>query len=206
VSETRPLSPGAVIGILGGGQLGRMLALAAARLGLKAHIYSPDPQSCAFDVVRRFTLAEYGDEAALDEFAREVDIITYEFENVPADAAMFLASRRPVIPDPSVLATTQDRVIEKDFIAGLGIATAPFLRVDSAAELSRVVETIGRPAVLKTRRFGYDGKGQFTIRDGTDFEAAWRGIGGRPAILESFVDFEREISVVAARERGGRVE
>src|SRR5437588_6902423 len=150
VSEARPLSPGAVVGILGGGQLGRMLAMAAARLGLKTHIYSPDPQSCAFEVVRRHTLAEYGDEAALDRFAQEVDVVTYEFENVPADAAMFLASRRSVIPDPSVLATTQDRLIEKDFIAGLGIATAPYLRVDSPAELFRAIEKIGRPAVLKT--------------------------------------------------------
>ena len=206
MSEAGPLSPGAVVGILGGGQLGRMLAMAAARFGLKAHIYSPDPQSCAFEVVRRHTLADYGDEAALDGFAREVDIITYEFENVPADAAMFLASRRPVLPDPSVLATTQDRLIEKEFIADIGIATAPFLSVDSPAELSRAMEKIGRPAVLKTRRFGYDGKGQITIRNGTDLAAAWRAIGGRPAILESFVDFEREISVVAARERGGRVE
>jgi 5-(carboxyamino)imidazole ribonucleotide synthase len=206
VSEARPLSPGAVVGILGGGQLGRMLAMAAARLGLKTHIYSPDPESCAFDVARRHTQAEYGDEAALDGFAGEVDVVTYEFENVPAGAAMFLASRRPVVPDPSVLATTQDRLAEKDFIAGLGIATAPYLRVDSPAELSRAIEKIGLPAVLKTRRFGYDGKGQFTIRDGVESEAAWRGIGGRSAILESFVDFEREISVMAARERGGRVE
>src|SRR5436853_3216035 len=183
-----------------------MLAMAAARLGLETHIYSPDPQSCAFDVVRRTTLADYGDEAALDAFAREVDVVTYEFENVPADAAMFLASRRPVVPDPAVLATTQDRLVEKDFISGLGIATAPYLQIDSSADLSRAIEKIGRPAVLKTRRFGYDGKGQITIRNGTALEAAWRAIGGRPAILESFVDFEREISVVAARERGGRVE
>jgi 5-(carboxyamino)imidazole ribonucleotide synthase len=203
---TRRLAPGAVVGILGGGQLGRMLAMAAARLGLEAHIYSPDPQSCAFDVVRRSTLADYGDEAALDGFAREVDVVTYEFENVPADAAMFLASRRPVLPDPTVLATTQDRLVEKDFIAELGIATAPYLRVDSPAELARATEKLGLPAVLKTRRFGYDGKGQITIKADADLQAAWRGIGGRPAILESFVDFEREISVVAARERGGRVE
>jgi 5-(carboxyamino)imidazole ribonucleotide synthase len=206
VTEARPLVPGAVIGILGGGQLGRMLAMAAARLGFETHIFSPDPQSCALDVVRRSTLADYGDEAALDGFARQVDLITYEFENVPADAATYLASRRPVVPDPAVLATTQDRLVEKDFIAALGIATAPYTRADSPAELARAIEKIGRPAVLKTRRFGYDGKGQFTIRAGGDLEAAWRGIGGRPAILESFVDFEREISVVAARERGGRVE
>ncbi len=206
MSEARPLPPGAVVGILGGGQLGRMLAMAAARLGLKTHIYSPDPESCAFDVARRLTLADYGDEAALDRFAREVDVVTYEFENVPADAAIFLASRRPVIPDPSVLATTQDRLVEKDFVAALGIATAPYLKVDSPAELAGAIEKVGRPAVLKTRRFGYDGKGQAAIRAGSDLEASWREIGARPAVLESFVDFEREISVVVARERGGRAE
>src|SRR5260370_38500452 len=140
-----------------------MLAMAAGRLGLKAHLAAPAPQAGALEVVRRHPLADYGDEAALDGFAREVDVITYEFENVPADAAMFLASRRPVMPDPSVLATTQDRLIEKDFIAGLGVATAPFVRVDSPAELSRAIETIRRPAVLKTRPFGYDGKGPVTI-------------------------------------------
>src|SRR5262249_21731060 len=192
VSEARPLSPGAVVGILGGGQLGRMLAMAAARLGLKTHIYSPDPESCAFEVARRHTHADYGDEAALDNFAREVNVVTYEFENVPANAAMFLASRRPVVPDPSVLATTQDRFVEKDFIAGLGIATAPYLPVDSPAALSRAIEKIGRPAVLKTRRFGYDGKGQFTIRDGVEPEAAWRGIGGRAGHPPRLRGVERE--------------
>jgi 5-(carboxyamino)imidazole ribonucleotide synthase len=206
VTETRPLSPGAVIGILGGGQLGRMLAVAAARLGLKTHVYSPDPQSCAFQVVERHTVAEYGDEAALDRFAQEVDVITYEFENVPAATATFLAARCPVLPDPAVLATTQDRLAEKEFVTGLGIATAPFARVDSEPELDRAIAKIGRPAVLKTRRFGYDGKGQATIRNAADISTAWRRIGGRPAILEAFVDFEREVSVVAARERSGRIE
>jgi len=200
------LSPGATIGILGGGQLGRMLAMAAASLGLRCHVYSPDPQSPAFDVVRRMTLAEYGDEGALDRFAHEVDVVTYEFENVPAETATFLASRRPVLPGPSVLATTQDRLTEKTFVADLGIATAPFARVDAATDLSAALAQIGRPAVLKSRRFGYDGKGQATIRDGTDLLAAWRDIGGRPGIVETFVDFEREISVVAARDHAGRVE
>jgi len=206
MSEAEPLSPGAVVGILGGGQLGRMLAMAAARLGLKTHVYSPDPQSCAFQVVQRHTVAEYGDEAPLDRFAQEVDVITYEFENVPADAATFLAARRPVLPDPAVLASTQDRLVEKEFVAGLGIATAPFARVDSEAELARAIDEIGRPAVLKTRRFGYDGKGQATIREGTALDSAWRRIGGRSAILEAFIDFEHEVSVVVARERSGRVE
>jgi 5-(carboxyamino)imidazole ribonucleotide synthase len=200
------LAPGATIGILGGGQLGRMLAMAAGRLGFRCHIYSPDPQSPAFEVVRRGTLAEYGDEGALDQFAREVDVITYEFENVPAETATFLSSRRPVLPDPEVLATTQDRLIEKNFVTALGISTAPFASVDSARDLAAAVTEIGRPAVLKTRRFGYDGKGQATIREATDLAAAWREIGGRSAILETYVPFAKEISVVAARDRQGRVE
>src|SRR5262249_34536612 len=160
---TARLAPRAVVGILGGGQLRRMLAMAAAPPGPRAHIYTPDPQSCAFDVVRRSTLADYGDEAALDGFAREVDVVTYEFENVPADAAMFLASRRPVLPDPTVLATTQDRLVEKDSIAELGIATAPYLRVGSPAELARAPQKPGLPARLKTRRLRPYRKGQNTI-------------------------------------------
>lgn len=200
------LSPDATIGILGGGQLGRMLALAAARLGFKCHVLCPEPLSPAFDVVRRVTEADYNDHAALDRFASDVDVITYEFENVPADTAVFLAARRPVLPDPQVLATTQDRFAEKTFVAGLGIPTAPFAAVDSPAELARALDAIGRPAVLKTRRFGYDGKGQATIRNGADLETLWREIGGQPAILEAFVPFEREISVVAARNAAGHIE
>jgi 5-(carboxyamino)imidazole ribonucleotide synthase len=201
----RPLAPGAVIGILGGGQLGRMLALAAARLGLRTHIYSPDPQSCAFDVVRRITVADYGDSAALDRFARDVDRVTYEFENIPADTAAFLSSRCPVLPPPKVLAATQDRLAEKDFVSGLGIATPPYVPVDSPWGLAEALTKLGAPAVLKTRRFGYDGKGQAMVRAPSDVNEAWNAIGARPAILESFVDFEREISVVAARGHGGDV-
>ena len=200
------LSPDATIGILGGGQLGRMLALAAARLGFKCHVLCPEPLSPAFDVVRRVTEADYNDHAALDRFASDVDVITYEFENVPADTAVFLSARRPVLPDPRILATTQDRLAEKNFVTALGIPTAPFAAVDSPAELSRALGEIGRPAVLKTRRFGYDGKGQVTIRNGADLETLWRDIGAQPSILEAFVPFEREISVVAARGRDGRIE
>jgi 5-(carboxyamino)imidazole ribonucleotide synthase len=200
------LPPGATIGILGGGQLGRMLAMAAARIGLKSHVYSPDPQSPAFDVVRRATIAEYGDESALDRFAHEVDVVTYEFENVPAETATFLASRRPVLPGPEALATAQDRWTEKRFLADLGIPTAPFAPVERRDQIPEALERIGRPAVLKSRRFGYDGKGQATIREGAGFDHAWSAIGGRAAILETFVDFEREISVIAARDRTGRVE
>jgi 5-(carboxyamino)imidazole ribonucleotide synthase len=200
------LGPDATIGILGGGQLGRMLALAAADLGLKCHVLSPDPQSPAFDVVRRATIADYTDTEALDRFAADVDVITYEFENIPAETALFLSSRKPVLPDPAVLATTQDRLIEKNFIVEKGIGTARFAAVDSRGGLDAALTTIGRPAVLKTRRFGYDGKGQATIRAGADLDEVWASVGGQPSILEAFVPFEREVSVVAARSRDGHVE
>jgi 5-(carboxyamino)imidazole ribonucleotide synthase len=207
VSTVAPvLEPGATIGILGSGQLGRMLALAAARLGFKCHIFAPNPDSPAFDVVHRVTCADYADTQALDRFAADVDVVTYEFENVPAEAATFLAARIPVLPDPAVLATTQDRLIEKNFVAALGIDTATYAAVDGPEELPAALERIGRPAVLKTRRFGYDGKGQTTIRNGTTPEAAWREVGGQPCILEAFVPFAREVSVIAARARDGAVE
>jgi len=200
------LETGATIGILGSGQLGRMLALAAARLGFKCHILAPDPDSPAFDVVRRVTCADYADTEALARFASEVDVVTYEFENVPAEAAMFLAARVPVLPDPSVLATTQDRLAEKNFVAALGIGTAPHAAIAAPAELTAALDRIGRPAVLKTRRFGYDGKGQATINGGTSLEAAWREVGGQPCILEAFVPFAREVSIIAARGTNGTVE
>ena len=204
-SSGAALGSDGTIGILGGGQLGRMLALAAARLGLKCHVYSPDPQSPAFEVVRRATHGDYRDESALDSFAGDVDVVTYEFENVPAETARFLAARRPVLPDPAVLATTQDRLLEKNFIAGLQIATAPYRRIDGPADLAPALEAIGRPGVLKTRRFGYDGKGQVLIRNGDDPDGAWNAVGGAASILEAFVPFEPEISVVAARGRDGRI-
>ena len=199
------LRPDATIGILGGGQLGRMLALSAARLGFKCHVFCPEPTSPAFDVVRRVTEADYRDMAALARFADDVDVITYEFENVPAETAVFLSARKPVLPDPDVLATTQDRLAEKTFVRELGIATAPFVAAGSVEELDRALQTLGRPAVLKTRRFGYDGKGQAMIGPDTDASAAFRAIGGQPAILEGFVPFEREISLVAARGSDGEV-
>jgi 5-(carboxyamino)imidazole ribonucleotide synthase len=205
-APVRILEPGATIGILGSGQLGRMLALAAASLGFKCHVFAPDRDSPAFDVVQQATFADYADTAALGRFADSVDVVTYEFENIPAEAAHFLAARLPVLPDPKVLAITQDRVAEKDFISGLGIATAPYAAVATASELCTALERIGRPAVLKTRRFGYDGKGQTTIGPGTDPESAWREIGRQPCIVEAFVPFAREVSVVAARTHDGVVE
>jgi 5-(carboxyamino)imidazole ribonucleotide synthase len=199
------LKPGDTIGILGGGQLGRMLALAAARLGLKCHVFSPEPDSPAFDVVQRATCAEYADVAALELFAADVDVITYEFENVPSATALVLAARRPVLPDPEILKTTQDRLIEKDFIKALGIATADYANVTSVGDLRDAVAKLGLPAVLKTRRFGYDGKGQVVIRDGDDLDLVWKELATKAAILESFVPFEREISVVAARGGDGQI-
>jgi 5-(carboxyamino)imidazole ribonucleotide synthase len=202
----RVLEPGSTIGILGGGQLGRMLALAAARLGLRCHVFAPTPDSCAFDVVHRVTCADYADTGALDRFASDVDVITYEFENVPAHAASFLSTRKPVIPDPQILAITQDRLSEKDFVTKLGIKTARSVAVSSAQALARAIDAIGVPAVLKTRRFGYDGKGQLAVRGDIDPALAWQAMGEQPAILEAFVPFEREISIVAARARDGAVE
>jgi 5-(carboxyamino)imidazole ribonucleotide synthase len=200
------LEAGATIGILGGGQLGRMLALAAARLGFKCHVFSPSPESPAFDVVHRVTAADYTDTDALDRFAADVDVVTYEFENVPAETATFLAARVPVLPDPKILAITQDRLAEKNFVTGLGIATAPFAAVAGPAELAAALERVGRPAVLKTRRYGYDGKGQATIKNGGDPEAAYHELGGQPCILEAFVPFEREVSMIAVRAHDGAVE
>lgn len=199
------LKPGATIGILGGGQLGRMLAQAAGQLGLHCHIYAPETDSCAFEVVRHATIADYADRTALDAFAQDCDVITYEFENVPAETAAFLAARKPVLPDPHVLAITQDRLAEKDFISKLKIPTAPYAAVGSRVELEEAVRQIGLPAVLKTRRFGYDGKGQAMIRKGEDPFAAWHALGEAPCLLEGFVKFACEISVIAARSRDGKV-
>ncbi len=204
-AERVMLKPGDTIGILGGGQLGRMLALAAARLGLKCQVFSPDPDSPAFDVVQYATCAEYADVEALERFATDVDVITYEFENIPSSVATILEARRPVRPNCRILETTQDRLIEKDFVTSLGIPTAPYRAVSSAAELHDAVADLGRPAVLKTRRFGYDGKGQAMIRPGDDLAAIWDNLDTRAAILEGFVPFEREISVIATRGADGQV-
>jgi 5-(carboxyamino)imidazole ribonucleotide synthase len=200
------LKPGDTIGILGGGQLGRMLAVAASRLGLKCHVYSPDPDSPAFDVVLNATCAEYADVEALELFAADVNVITYEFENVPAATAMIVAARCPVLPDHKVLETTQDRLAEKDFVTKLGIGTAAYADVSSAEGLRTAIERIGLPAVIKTRRFGYDGKGQAIIREGDDLQQVWSDLATKAAILEAFIPFEREISVIAARGADGQVD
>jgi 5-(carboxyamino)imidazole ribonucleotide synthase len=200
------LPPGSTIGILGGGQLARMLAQAASRIGLNCHVYAPEADGCAFDVVKRATVARYDDQEALARFAKDCDVITYEFENVPSQTASFLSQRKPVLPDPRVLATTQDRLIEKDFIESLQIATAPYAAVGDAPQLFEAVRRIGLPAILKTRRLGYDGKGQYKVEAGGDPAVAWRAVNGAPCILEGFVPFEREISVVVARGRDGSLQ
>ena len=200
-----PLPPGSRIGILGGGQLARMLSLAAARLGIDCHIYAPEAESPAFAVSAARTVAAYDDFAALEAFAREVDAVTYEFENVPGETAAFLDALVPVAPGVAALKTAQDRIAEKTFIAGLGIPVAPFADVADEVSLDQALARIGRPAVLKTRRFGYDGKGQTKIHAETSSAAAFSDIGRQPAILEGFVSFEREISVIAARSWSGEV-
>ena len=200
-----PLPPGSTVGILGGGQLARMLSLAAARLGIACHIYAPEADSPAFAVSAASTVAAYDDFAALARFAAAVDVVTYEFENVPGETAAFLDTRVPVAPGVSALRTAQDRIAEKTFISGLGIPVAPFAEVSDLASLERALARIGRPAVLKTRRFGYDGKGQTRIQADTDPAAALGEIGHQPAVLEGFVRFDKEVSVIAARSWSGQV-
>jgi 5-(carboxyamino)imidazole ribonucleotide synthase len=199
------LSPGATIGILGAGQLGRMLASAALKVGLRTHVFAPDSVAPAYDAAAARTVAAFDDEEALSRFAEAVDIVTYEFENVPIETVEFLADRLHVRPGARALALTQDRLIEKTFLRDLGLRTAPFVGVEDTGALARAVAELGRPAILKTRRFGYDGKGQSLIREGSNVSAVHRALGGAPMILEGFVAFEREISVVAARSLEGDV-
>lgn len=203
-SEAR-IGPGGAIGILGGGQLGQMLALAAARLGLRTHVFEPAADPCAGPVVERVIRAGYDDRAALRDFAQGVDVVTYEFENVDLAAVDAIAGLVPVRPGRRALEVSQDRLAEKGFLRGLGLATAPFAEVNDAAGLAAALEAVGAPAILKTRRFGYDGKGQVRIRPGDAPAAAWAAIGAQPSVLEGFVDFEREVSVVAARGLDGTV-
>ena len=200
-----PLPPGSTIGILGGGQLGRMLAQSAAELGMKCHIYCPDEASPAFDVAANYTIANYGDESALGAFAAAVDVVTYEFENVSTKAAEVVSRHCPLHPNARALEVSQDRLLEKQFIRELGIATAPYAPAGSPEELQAAIAEIGTPAILKTRRFGYDGKGQVRLDEPDDRDSAWNAIAGAPAVLEGFVDFEREISVIAARGSDGTV-
>ncbi len=204
-SPLRPIGPGGTVGILGGGQLGRMLAMAAARLGLKCAIYSPEPDSPAFQVCDAHVVAGYGDTIALENFARTVDVVTYEFENVPGDAAKVLSALKSVRPNPKALSIIQDRFAEKSFARKLDVATTPFALVDSDESLRAALQSVGVPSVLKTARLGYDGKGQRIVRTAEQLAAAWNELKRVPCILEGFVDFTRELSVVAARGIDGQI-
>ncbi|MEX2694359.1 5-(carboxyamino)imidazole ribonucleotide synthase [Rhizobium mongolense] len=194
------------IGIIGGGQLGRMLAMAAARLNFRTIILEPQADCPAAQAANRQIVAAYDDPAALAELAKVCDVVTYEFENVPVSAAEALARDVPVYPPPKALEVAQDRLVEKRFINECGIPTARFHAVDSQSELDTALKHFGGQGVLKTRRFGYDGKGQKVFRSAADSaEGVYAGLGGVPLILESFVTFEREISVIAARAASGTV-
>ena len=203
VSLPRPLAPGATIGILGGGQLGRMLAMAAARLGLQTHIYSDEENPCAFQVANARTSAAYDDLAALEHFAAVCDAVTFEFENVPDAAAQYLSAHVPVAPGARALSVAQDRFREKTFIADLGIAVAPFRGVENIAQAEEAFAALGGPAILKTRRMGYDGKGQLRVDSARATAEAFLAMHSAPAILEKFVDFNFEASVIGARARDG---
>ncbi|MFP5468688.1 MAG: ATP-grasp domain-containing protein, partial [Alphaproteobacteria bacterium] len=199
------IAPGGAIGILGGGQLGRMLALAAARLGLKSHIFCPPGDNPGSHVCDTITLAEYDDIAACGRFAASVDVVTYEFENVPVACVERIAAMVAVRPGIDALRISQDRLTEKIFLSGLGITTAPFASVGDAAALTQAVAQIGLPAILKTRRLGYDGRGQAALRTPADVADAWARVGAAASILEGFADFERELSVIDARGLDGAI-
>lgn len=200
---TAALQPNATIGIVGGGQLGRYSAMAAARLGLRAHILTPEPDSPAAHVAAGVTLGDYEDPAALRDFAAHCDVITFEFENVSAEGLDLLASLRPVRPSPSVLRISQDRALEKAFLNAAGVPTAPWRAVNSLDELDAAVSEIGLPAILKTTRFGYDGHGQARLRHRPDLAAAFGALLPRPLIVEGLVDFACEVSVIVARGTDG---
>ena len=200
-----PLPQGACIGILGGGQLGRMLTVAASRLGLKAHIFEPGANTPAGQVAHQVTTASYEDEAALRRFAQSVDVITYEFENIPTSALDILEQIRPIHPGRQALAKSQDRLSEKEFLTGLGLKVAPYANVTTDAEAEAAAQSIGTPSILKTRRMGYDGKGQIRLKDASDMAEAWQAMQGAPSVLEGFINFTHEVSVIAARASDGQV-
>ncbi|MBO9421276.1 5-(carboxyamino)imidazole ribonucleotide synthase [Labrenzia sp. R4_2] len=203
MSASIRLQPGDTIGILGGGQLGRMLAQSAASMGLKTHIFCPDQNSPAFDVSAQHTIAAYEDTAALEAFADAVSVVTYEFENVPGPTAQHLAGKVPVRPGVRALEVSQDRLFEKEFLKKSGVAIADFADITSQADVKTAAQDFGGQGVLKTRRFGYDGKGQTMIRSPEDIGGAFERIGGSPAVLEALIDFDCEVSVIVARDLDG---
>lgn len=192
------------IGILGGGQLARMIALAGYPLGLQFIVLDPDPKAGAASLSEHL-LGAYDDPALLKELAEKADVVTYEFENVPAHIAEYLSSQTTVYPPAEALAVAQDRLLEKNFFNALGIGTAPFAAVDNLQDLQTAMQTIGYPAILKSRRMGYDGKGQVVLRTEQDLASAWDSMAGAPSIVEGFVPFRREVSIIAARRPSGDI-
>lgn len=205
LNSRKRIDPGATIGIVGGGQLGRMTAQAASRLGYRTHVFTPERDAPACHVATRSTVGDYEDGRALGHFADAVDVVTFEFENVPARSLEILERHVIVRPTAKVLEICQDRLPEKDFVNACGVATAPYAAIDSLDDLERAIERIGAPAILKTRRLGYDGKGQVKILQPEACSQAWREVGRVPSILEGFVAFRREISVIVARGADGSV-
>ncbi len=191
------LAPGSTIGILGGGQLGRMMAMAAARLGYRCHILDPHEAPCAAEVSAHFTRAAFDDEAALRRFGDQCDVVTYEFENIPVAPLAVLGDR--LAPSTRSLEVAQDRAVEKRFIEGCGAAVAPWREVDGEASIVEALEALGMPILLKSRRYGYDGKGQAWVQGVEGAGAAWDAIGRQPAIAEARIDFDAEFSVILAR-------
>ncbi len=202
---TKPLPVGSRIGILGGGQLGRMLSVAASRLGFATHIFEPGANPPAGQVADRVTTAAYDDAEALSRFAADVDVITFEFENIPTSALDLLEQTRPIRPGRRALSTSQDRLDEKTFLQGLGLQTALFADVTDFGSLQAAIAEIGCPSILKTRRLGYDGKGQMRLKSAADAESAHQAMAGAPAILEGFVEFTHEVSVIGARGLDGSI-
>ncbi|TPG41173.1 5-(carboxyamino)imidazole ribonucleotide synthase [Sphingomonas koreensis] len=199
------LPPGSTIGILGGGQLGRMIAIAAAQLGYRTHVLAPDAESVAAQTASSFTRADYHSRIVLDEMAANCDVVTYEFENIALEPITYLASQVAVYPPPTALGVAQDRASEKQFVGDLGGRTAPWRKVTSRDELADALAAIGAPAILKTLRLGYDGKGQVRLSTLAEADAAWEAIGGRPAILEGHVAFSHEFSIILARGIDGAI-
>ena len=192
------------VGILGGGQLARMIALAGYPLGLNFIFLDPSVSACATTLGRHLH-GDYHDEYLLAELAKRADVVTYEFENVPANVAEFLAARTQVYPSPKALQIAQDRLLEKEFLNELGIPTASYATVDSWESLQSAMETIGYPAILKTRTQGYDGRGQSVLKSAADLKASWQKLNGLPSIAEGFVNFNREVSIVAVRSVSGEL-
>jgi len=203
-SEVKKILPGSTIGIVGGGQLGRMLACAAAELGYRTHVYAPEANAPAFSVASKTTCSGYDDEAALADFCRNVDVVTFEFENIPHQSLQLLQSSVPVHPTPDLLAISQNRLREKNFVNAHEIPTTNYHRVTEAAELDRAIEKIGLPAILKTTELGYDGKGQGKVESNEQAHELWESLGKVECVLEALVDFQCEVSVIVARGRGGQ--